>query len=98
MNQFMVEINLPDQRPEDFIKLIPSHRAHINRLLARGIILSYSLSLDRKKVWSVITGRNESEVERVLQNFPIINWLNYDIHELAFNNNMIQILPKFSLN
>ena len=98
MNQFMVEMNLPEHIDDEFIGLIPSHRAHINRLLARGIVLSYSLSLDRKKIWTVITGRNEAEIERILQNFPIINWLSYDIHELAFNNNMTQILPKFSLN
>lgn len=98
MNQFMVEMKLPIVISSDLYQLIPSQRTQINRLLARGVILSYSLSSDRKKIWSVISARSEAEVIKVINTFPIIEWLDYSIFELAFNNNISQILPKFSLN
>jgi hypothetical protein len=98
MNQFMVEMKLPVIITSDLYQLIPSQRTQINRLLARGVILSYSLSMDRKKIWSIVSARSEAEVIKIINTFPIIEWLDYTIFELAFNNNISQILPKFSLN
>jgi muconolactone delta-isomerase len=98
MNQYMIDINLPEVLTEEFMSLIPSHRTQVNRLLGRGVMVSYSLSKNRKKIWTVVNARSEEEVDRIVSSFPIVNFLNYEVYDLAFNNNVNQILPRFSLN
>ncbi|MBP7281086.1 MAG: hypothetical protein KBA66_05885 [Leptospiraceae bacterium] len=98
MNQYMVDIALPEFISEEFMSLVPEQRSQVNRLMGRGILNSYSLSSDRSRIWAVINAQTQKEVEYTLHSFPLARFMNYQIHELAFNNNISQILPRFSLN
>lgn len=98
MNQYMVDITLPQYLSQEFMSLIPSQRSQVNRLMGRGILNSYSLSADRGKIWTVINADTQKDAERTLGTFPLVKFMNYEIHQLAFNNNIAQILPRFSLN
>ena len=94
----MVDITLPEFISEEFMSLIPFQRSQVNRLMGRGILNSYSLSADRGRIWTVVNADTQKEVEHTLNSFPLVKFMNYQIYELAFNNNISQILPRFSLN
>ncbi|HMV43585.1 MAG TPA: hypothetical protein PK079_16075 [Leptospiraceae bacterium] len=98
MNQYMIDITLPEYLSEEFVSMIPLQRSIVNRLMGRGVINSYSLSMDRGKIWTVVNAETEKDAERTVGSFPLVRFMRYEIHELAFNNNIAQILPRFSLN
>jgi hypothetical protein len=97
MNQYMIDIDLPEQPDEEFFNMIPLQRDHIDTLLSDGIIASYSLSLDRAKLWVVLMAQDIDEVRQVLNDFPMVRYFVYSVHELAFHNRS-QVVPTFSLN
>jgi len=94
----MIDITLPEYLSEEFVSMIPLQRSIVNRLMGRGVINSYSLSMDRGKIWTVVNAETEKDAERTVGSFPLVRFMRYEIHELAFNNNIAQILPRFSLN
>ncbi|MEM8523257.1 MAG: muconolactone Delta-isomerase family protein [Bacteroidota bacterium] len=95
--QYMVEFDLPDPFPADFMARIPEQRNVINYLLAEGKIKSYSLSMDRSKLWSVFVAESEFEVLEMIAQWPVAEWLTPEIEELMFHNSSDMVL-QFSLN
>ena len=99
MNQnFMVEFDLPEEKSQTFIAKIPEHRLRINELMDKGIIISYSLSSDMLKLWCVIEAGSETEVEEIINSFPLIKMIKPKISKLLFNNNVYLKNASFSLN
>lgn len=98
MKNYMVDIALPDVLSEEFLATIPKQRATVNQLMNDKIILSYSLAMDRSKLWTVIRAESESDVFDVLSEFPLIGWMRFDIYELAFNENSFHKMNFMSLN
>lgn len=98
MNQYMTEIYLPEVITQEFMSLIPSQRAHINQLMSDGVISSYTLKLDRSKLWVIFLAESQDEVSEKLARFPIIDYIESDIHELMFHNMVSRDLPVISLN
>ena len=93
----MVEFELPAVLTEDFVRLIPRQREMVNRLLAEGKIRSYSLSLDRTRLWVVFVAETEFEVMETISHFPLGVYMTPSISELAFHNAQDMVL-QFSLN
>lgn len=98
MPQFMVVFELPEPFPEEFIALIPEQRVHIDELVQNGIIQSYSLSLDRTSLWCVVNSETELHVVETIHEFPLIDYMDYEICELMFTTTTIAKIPAFSLN
>lgn len=98
MKEYMVTCDLPESFSPDFIETIPKQRQKINELFKAGKLTSYSLALDRSKLWTVVLGETEEEVMEVLATFPLIDYLRVDIHQLAFNDRARIVLPAMSLN
>lgn len=98
MKNYMVDIRLPDVLSEEFLATIPRQRATVNKLMEERIILSYSLAMDRSKLWTVIRAESESDVFDVLSEFPLIGWMRFDIYELAFNETAFRKMGYMSLN
>jgi muconolactone delta-isomerase len=98
MKQFMVEIELPDVLSEDFISLIPKQKRQVDSLMTEGKVYLYSLSFDRSRLWVGISAANEVEVWNILYTFPLIEYMNIDIHELAFHNTSKTGIFELSLN
>lgn len=94
----MIIIKLPHQMTEDFIRLIPKQRSHINKLMDKGKIVHYSLSMDRSTVWVTMQAVSEQEVMDILATFPLIAYMKPVIHELAFHNAVSNELPKLIMN
>lgn len=94
----MVDITLPEHLTQDFAQLIPAQRSFINKMFERGIITSYSLTLDRSKLWVIFYTATAEDAEQVIRKFPIAEYITYQIHELMFHNSMSTMLPVVSLN
>jgi Muconolactone delta-isomerase len=98
MSQFMVEFDLPVPFPEEFIVKIPQQRLAINTLLEAGKIHSYSLSMERNRLWCIVNAETEFEVMDIIHDFPLIDYMKYTINELMFHNSVMMRVPSFSLN
>ncbi len=97
LKQYMVEFDLPNPFPQDFINLIPMQRLMIDRLLAEGKIKSYSLSLDRAKLWTVFVAESAFDVIEGIAEWPLAEWMTPNIQELMFHHSSEMVLH-FSLN
>lgn len=98
MDQYLIDIDFPDEADDEFVSLIPSQRSMINTYMHSGIVTSYSLSSDRTKLWITIVAENEKEVGEILSTFPLISYMVYSIHKLAFHNTAQYSMPPISLN
>ena len=97
--QYIVTIDLPDEMTEEFLSLIPEHRARINKLMQRGIILSYSLNADRTNLWIIMNAKNEAEINKVLHTLPLHDFfVRYSSQLLMFHNSVAGVIPSISLN
>ena len=67
----MVEFDLPETFTEEFLALIPRQRYVINTMLAQGSIKSYSLAIDRSKLWAVMLGDSEFDVMENIAQMPL---------------------------
>ncbi|MEL6672202.1 MAG: muconolactone Delta-isomerase family protein [Bacteroidota bacterium] len=98
LNQYMVEFQLPKVIDETFLGLIPEQRARVNELVHEGTIRSYTLTLDRAKLWVVFVAGSEGEVKKLIRTFPISPYVEAEIHELMFHDMASHELPRLSLN
>lgn len=98
MNEFMVEVKLPGALTQEFILLIPSQREFIDDMFNRGVISNYTLAMDRSKLWVTFAVQTAKEVKLIMDDFPIADYIEYNIHQLAFNNSATAVMPEISLN
>lgn len=98
MNQYIVTIKLPENPTIEYLSLIPMQRDHINNLMLAGFITNISLSEDRTKLWINMTAESESEVSSMIEQFPMIKYMTYEITKLFFQFSYTNILPQMSLN
>ena len=97
--QYIVTVELPDEMTMEFMTLVPSHRARINKMMQRGLMLSYSLNMERTRLWMIFNVKEAEEVERILHSLPLhAHFLSYDIQLLMFHNATSGALPSISLN
>ncbi len=94
---FMIEFDLPAAFTEEFMALIPRQRYVINTMLAEGVIKSYSLAMDRSKLWAVMLAESEFEVMESISRMPLSNYMTPHISELMFHNAADAVM-QFSLN
>lgn len=94
---YMIEFELPDVMTEEFMALIPQQRYVINQMLAEGTIKSYSLSMDRTKLWVIMSAASEFEVMEIVSTFPLKEFMTPQLSELMFHNTA-DMLMQFSLN
>jgi muconolactone delta-isomerase len=98
MNSFMIDIDLPNVLEGNFMELVPFQRATINKMMKRGIILNYSLSSDRRKLWVVMNADSVKEIRIILATFPIYNYIRFKIYNLLFHESNSISIPQLWLN
>ena len=81
----MIEINFPKIFNGELMKLIPDQRVYITRLMKRGIIVNYSLSLDWQKLWVIVNAEDRFDAINIIGAFPMYEYINYKIHNLMFH-------------
>ncbi len=94
----MVEFDLPPIPDEGFANRIPAQRLKVEELMATGFLLSYSLSVDRHKLWCIVKAGSEREVTELMSEFPLIKYMTPVITELLFHNMVAARIPLLSLN
>lgn len=99
MPTFVVSLRLPDSYDEDFIALIPRHRAFINQLLADKVVEVYAISSDRSRGWVTMNGDDAAAVQAVVEQFPLYQYLRgIEIDELFIFDSAATRFPHISLN
>jgi muconolactone delta-isomerase len=98
MVQYMIDIVLPAEPKAEFFALIPQQRSHIEKLLEQGVVLGYSLSLDRSRLWIVMNASNERDAVEILSAFPMFEYFEPTIYPLMFHNTSLTSLIKVSMN
>ena len=98
MAQLMIEISLPDYPDEEFFALVPPQRAHIDKLLEQGVVMGYSLSFDRSKLWIALNAQNERHATEILSTFPMFRYFETTIYPLMFHNTAVMALNRVSMN
>lgn len=98
MSQYMVDIQLPGTVTDEFASLIPFQRARVNMLMFEGKISSYSLSMDRSRLWVVVNAASADDAYSIIASFPIFHFVQFKMHELMFHNGVRLLDPQFSLN
>jgi muconolactone delta-isomerase len=97
MNQFMIEVTFPSEFTIEMQLLIPQQRAMVVRMMRKGILLSYSLSHDRTRLWMIMVGEEEEQIERYINRFPLASYMQYEVRELMFHNSLSEMIS-ISLN
>ena len=97
-NVFLVHIKLPEVFTNEFYSLIPKQRELINKLLAKRVVLNYSLDMERKNVWVFFEAKDEIHLKSILSTFPIIKDVKASIHELAFFDTAPVPMPDLIMN
>lgn len=96
-NAYMVEFELPEEFTEEFMALIPKQRYVINQMMVEGVIQNYSLSLDRSKLWVVMSAETEFDVMEEMARMPLIDYMVPEVSQLMFHNSSMEVM-QFSLN
>ena len=96
--EYMVTCDLPSTLTQDFMELIPEQREVVNKMFQKGAFTSYTLALDRSKLWITILGNSEEEVMEKLAELPLMPYMQVEIYQLAFHNAARVVLPAVSLN
>jgi muconolactone delta-isomerase len=96
--QFLVEVELPENPDPMFFELIPQQRLQINKMMSEGKIISYTLSQDRQKLWCIFNAASETEVMSMLGEFPLSDYMKSQIFPLMFHNSVLLSMPAFSKN
>ncbi len=98
MTQYMIDISLPADPDEEFFALVPHQRAHIDKLLEQGVVMGYSLSIDRSRLWIVLNARDEQDATGILSAFPMFRYFEPTIHPLMFHNTVVMAFNRVSMN
>ena len=83
---------------EEFMTLVPPHRTYINYLLNKGIIETYSVSMESQQSWITVNAYSKTEVEDILQKSPLSKYWRFEIVELFVYDSQSNRLPAVQLN
>ena len=97
IKQYMVSFDILYPMGEELVALIPEQRDAINKLFHQGVLLSYTLNLERTKLWAVLQIENESRLINIVDNLPMSRFMDYNYDELTFHNSL-HMIPSISLN
>ncbi len=97
LKQYMVEFSIPEPLTDDLLDLIPEQREVVDDLFTNGKLLSYSLSLDRTRLWALMLADSESELLGLIDSLPMTPLMDFDYSELMFHNS-VHLIPAMSLN
>ena len=94
---YMVEFELPNAFTQQFIARIPEQRQKVDTMIAQGIIKSYSLAVNRSKLWIIACAESEFDLMKIIDDLPLIEFLIPSITPLMLHNTR-QAIREFSLN
>jgi muconolactone delta-isomerase len=96
INKFQVTIAFI--MDDTFMNFVPAHRTYINYLINKGIIDTYTVSMETLKSWMVINAPNREDVQELLKRSPLFKYWTYDIDEIFVFDGQGYRLPALQLN
>lgn len=98
MKKFLIEAKLVCELRNSSPGLMPEQRDRVEKLMKSGIILNYSLSMDRKKLWFILNAVSALEARRIIRTLPINDIVEFKVHDLMFHYSGVPATPQFWLN
>lgn len=98
LKQFFVEFRVPLPMTEQFMKLIPEHRAKVNDFFNDEKLVSYTVSLDSGRIWAIFMAISDEDVAEMVESLPLTHLCHYKIHNVTFMNVVTSRIPAFSVN
>ena len=95
---YMVDFTMPAVLTERFTSRIPDQRALVNKYFTDGKLVSYSVSLEKLKVWAVFIAESEEEILDLIRAMPLTRYMRHEISVLTFYNILTSRVPNFSMN
>lgn len=83
---------------EQFMTLVPPHRTYINHLLTKGVIETYTVSMETQQSWIVVNANTKLDVEDLLKASPLYKYWSMEIVELFVYDSQSNRLPAVQLN
>jgi len=83
---------------EEFMKQVPAHRLYINKLIDKGVIDYYAVSMETQRAWLVLNAVDKNEVENYLAKSPIHKYWTIEIDTLDVYDSQAYRLPALQLN
>jgi hypothetical protein len=80
------------------MSLVPPHRTYINYLLNKGVIETYTVSMETQQSWIVVNANTKKDVEEVLKASPLNKYWSMEIVELFVYDSQSNRLPAVQLN
>ena len=77
--------------------MIPQQRMAVHELFLAEKLLSYTLALDRKKLWAIFIAKDRESLKKHINTLPMSPYMTYNIAELMFYET-VQYIPSMSLN
>src|SRR5688572_29198757 len=98
MTQYLFQIELPPFT-EEMTDTIPAHKDFVDKLFTDGVMLSYSVSIQRNMLWCVVAADDEQSAMEVIAALPMHPYFT-DIacHPLLIHNMSPASLSDISLN
>ncbi|MBC7886369.1 MAG: hypothetical protein H7Z13_00660 [Ferruginibacter sp.] len=92
------QVTIHFEMDDEFMSLVPAHRAYINDLVDTGTIDYYSVSMETQRCWMIINATNKKEVEDFLAKTPLRKYWTIEIDELFVYDSQTYRLPALQLN
>lgn len=93
----MVEFQIPYPFPIEMEEMIPDQRLAVHDLFLEEKLVTYTLAMDRSKLWVIFLAEEESELITYIDRLPMSAYLQYDYSEIMFHES-IQYIPSMSQN
>lgn len=94
MFQAIIKFNMD----EEFMSYIPKHRTYINYLINKGVIDSYTVSMESHMCWITLNTESKEEAENYIEKTPLYKYWNIKIEELFVFDSQRYRLPALQLN
>lgn len=96
--RMMYQVTIHFEMDEDFMTLVAPHRTYINYLINKGVIDSYTVSLESMRSWIVMNAGSKAEVQQLLSKSPLFKYWTIEIDELYVVDGQPYRLPALQPN
>jgi len=92
------QVTIHFEMDDEFMSLVPDHRKIVDKLIDKGIMDYYSVSMETQRCWMIINATNKKEVEDYLLTTPLYKYWTIEIDELFVYDSQTYRLPALQLN
>jgi muconolactone delta-isomerase len=80
--QSIVAIRFDQGQREAITVLLPAEQAHVRDLMEQGVITAIHIAADRSRVWVVMRGESQEDIQWRLTAFPLYPYMQTELTPL----------------